>query len=494
MLLERPLPSNNVFFDIVKQIHWQQDPIRADIEIRIEFKDGVNETWHVAEEVFERDHIRTNLETFVREHSQLFNDREQAYLNRRSDDIFYKIVQSWNITSDMDGVKIRVKFFAKHEPEEIEITQEALRRATAGMSENHAVAKQLIRTYFPLYLRLVGEYQRAQRRTIPEWRPMHLAMIGSGPLDFARIYNEMYNPQHVRIPISALHFSLSFPRENPYTRVDRERITQVYGESAIREHLERNITGQFYGRMERRLGIPLTFRVVPESNTVSNEIERQARQHADEFEREYTGSFMIADKPLRTGDPVQPVRDSEGNPTHRVTVVDMGRNSDDMVIGHAIASDRDIITVELEPPVGQQLQDLEDAISNISDSIEHFPQFVSPSVFTGFHNPDGDSKPKKKQRKYYSAKTGLKKYPVIHDRSYMILGHDSIPAERYNNCEECFWYSLVFFNKEDKLGTKIIETDEDFEKVKYHFMKHFNKKHKDVVAKKMTLKQPEKMT
>ena len=75
-----------------------------------------------------------------------------------------------------------------------------------------------------------------------------------------------------------------------------------------------------------------------------------------------------------------------------------------------------------------------------------------------------------------------------------MIGRNMQSTDLYNGCLECFWYSIVFYAKKAPDGTMIIDSDEDFEKVKEHFVKHFNKKHPDVVAKKMALKNPEKMT
>jgi len=117
-----------------------------------------------------------------------------------------------------------------------------------------------------------------------------------------------------------------------------------------------------------------------------------------------------------------------------------------------------------------------------------------PETFEEYTRQYGVPKTKK-MRKYYTAETGLKRFPVREDKIFLHLGSNVIEKKQYNGCHQCFWYSLIFHRKTDQQGLKIIENDEDFEKVKNNFVKHVNKKHqKDIVMKKMKLREAAKYT
>lgn len=94
----------------------------------------------------------------------------------------------------------------------------------------------------------------------------------------------------------------------------------------------------------------------------------------------------------------------------------------------------------------------------------------------------------KTREKCFDAKTGLIFCNERYDNRLASL------KDNYNGCMECAWYSLVFYIKDDPLHFHIIESDEDFERVKNNFVVHFNESHKDVVAQKLALKNPEMYT
>ena len=66
-------------------------------------------------------------------------------------------------------------------------------------------------------------------------------------------------------------------------------------------------------------------------------------------------------------------------------------------------------------------------------------------------------------------------------------------AIKYNHCYECAWYSWAFYEKKTE-HIIAIENDEDFEIVKGYFVKHMNKAHPDICARKMKLQDAAKYT
>lgn len=94
----------------------------------------------------------------------------------------------------------------------------------------------------------------------------------------------------------------------------------------------------------------------------------------------------------------------------------------------------------------------------------------------------------KTREKCFDAKTGLIFYNARESSNLLSLRED------YQGCLECAWYSFVFYNKNDTLQFPIIESDEDFERVKNNFVAHFNESHKDIIAKKLSLKNPQRYT
>ena len=273
------------------------------------------------------------------------------------------------------------------------------------------------------------------------------------PLAFATTYLRTYRPETVHIPVPNLVLDLPFPTHDPYTEADRRRIEEMYNSDLA--EAAREVWGH----------------------------HRAAAMNVIEHERRHAVGHVTvrAEGEISAGDPVQV--NGEG----RVVAFDPGSDSDDMVIGTARRVDGDIVEVEFTTGYSDNLESrarrLERDVDALQGQIRRSRETESLIV-----------KPKKPLKKYYNAETGLKYSPVLHKHGYMFLGKDHIPEERYNKCDKCFWYSLVFFNKEDKVGTKIIENDEDFEKIKTCFMTHFNKEHKDIVAKKIALKNPEKFT
>ena len=81
----------------------------------------------------------------------------------------------------------------------------------------------------------------------------------------------------------------------------------------------------------------------------------------------------------------------------------------------------------------------------------------------------------KNKHKCYSAKTALKR-GISRATSGLI--------DQYKKCKHCAWYSDVFYNH-NYLGVKIIENNEDFEKVKQQFVNHMNRSHPDICEKKI---------
>ena len=86
----------------------------------------------------------------------------------------------------------------------------------------------------------------------------------------------------------------------------------------------------------------------------------------------------------------------------------------------------------------------------------------------------------KKARKCYSARTALK-----------YNGSDITQAknlsDQYDKCLHCGWYSTVFYKKTWN-GVKIIENDEDYEKVKEQFVRHMNRSHPKICQKKIMMR------
>ena len=86
----------------------------------------------------------------------------------------------------------------------------------------------------------------------------------------------------------------------------------------------------------------------------------------------------------------------------------------------------------------------------------------------------------KKARKCYSARTALK-----------YNGNDITQAKslsnKYDKCIHCGWYSHVFYKKTWN-GVKIIENDEDYEKVKEQFVRHMNRSHPKICQKKIMMR------
>ena len=272
---------------------------------------------------------------------------------------------------------------------------------------------------------------------IEEWKPLYLAAIvdDEDPLQFARVYNETWNRPRLTFP---------FPREIQGSLT----ITNPYGEGLIRSLMTRD------------------------SNIVN--VETRGR--------------------INAGQPVIPVGDGF------VMGVDPGREDDRMIVGRARRDlGNGMVEVELETissvSPSERLNEAVELMSGSARSLlEEIEHGVNQRLSSNISVIEKWKAKPKNNRKYYTAETGLKRTPVIQNHHCMYLGGDRCLNEDYHGCKKCFWYSLIFFKKQDVQGTRIIETDEDFEKVKANFVKHFNKAHKDVVAKKMSLKNPEKMT
>jgi len=266
----------------------------------------------------------------------------------------------------------------------------------------------------------------------------------------------------------------------------REDVT--YGESAVREMANPPFpmhTNPFYEDLyteaEHRQHLPER----TENNIVTIRFEGDVHT-GDMVRTTESGAVVVMD-----ADDDEPfgivVGHSQGD---HVTVLTQGR---------AVTNRRDqsgnLVEVELNPDRSPtrgmspilQLNILEDVMEITH---RHYPM---PGVMEERDRKAKRARPK--YQKYFSAKTGLKHMPVKrHSNGWLYFGSRGIDPETYNGCAECFWYSIVFHAKRAPDGTKIIDTDEDFEKVKAHFVKHFNKKHPEIVAKKMALRHPEKMT
>lgn len=234
----------------------------------------------------------------------------------------------------------------------------------------------------------------------------------------------------------------------------------------------------------------------------------------------------IADGPIQAGQPV-----TESHETGHVIAIDPARQSDNLVMGvcRHVEGDLAVVEMNVQSPyfsspammTADDLERLENAIDRLNATRhdiggsfhrEYMGEFLSPSVRPATETRPSnrrsftvpipiaqfadieDSKPRRRRKKYYTSEIGLKRTPVKLAAGYRWLGEDHVSKDTYGGCNHCYWYSLVFFNKCDPEGTLIIENDEDFEKVKQNFVDHFNKAHPDIVAKKMNIKDPEKMT
>ena len=93
----------------------------------------------------------------------------------------------------------------------------------------------------------------------------------------------------------------------------------------------------------------------------------------------------------------------------------------------------------------------------------------------------------KSTKKIHSAKEALKEY------SKSTLAGMLLHPDAYDNCIECVWYSIAFYEKSVGHIT-VIENDMDFEIVKGHFVNHMNKAHPDICARKMKLQDAAKYT
>ena len=92
----------------------------------------------------------------------------------------------------------------------------------------------------------------------------------------------------------------------------------------------------------------------------------------------------------------------------------------------------------------------------------------------------------KSTKKIHSAKEYFKEY----GKSTL---SEMLHPDAYDDCIECIWYSISFYEK--RVGhITVIENEEDFETVKGHFVDHMNEAHPDICARKMKLQDAEKYT
>ena len=118
--------------------------------------------------------------------------------------------------------------------------------------------------------------------------------------------------------------------------------------------------------------------------------------------------------------------------------------------------------------------------ANVSDLTTLTPGFLNIDnlVFGSYCGKEKTTG--KKARKCYSARTALK-----------YNGSDITQAknlsDQYDKCLHCGWYSTVFYKKTWN-GVKIIENDEDYEKVKEQFVRHMNRSHPKICQKKIMMR------
>lgn len=369
----------------------------------------------------------------------------------------------------------------------------------------------------------------------PQWEIMHLAnvhsrmygesavtpyLVSTEPLGFAITYNRTYNQMTQPLVFNAEAVQLNgtyndndiedvsrLEFENPYTSLEIDRLIEH------RSSTSRSILRQWYQRMARIMHLPRPLTVEAMNDIQPGDIVRTTGD----------GSVVRANNP--SDDPVVGVALSNANANDEVEIAVSGTVNvpvDSQSINAQLQALQDRMGSVMSD--GGALTYSHGAWREMEHAIEDMPRHVNGHFVTPEQRIAGEDRvaiqrdrerlrgynpfmisdaytATPKYRKYFSAKTGIKHTPVIEGENrrgdkYMAFRgtSDVVSTKQYGGCHECFWYSLVFHAKEAPDRTKIIESDEDFEKVKGHFVKHFNKEHPEIVAKKMALKNPEKMT